>query len=98
MTGPAVATSTVLRRSDGLLAEELDGELVVLDQRTGALHVLNAPAALVWRCCDGADELGELAAGLAEATGADRAVVERDVLDASRALLAAGLLELSGDR
>ena len=38
---------------EDLLAEELDGELVLSDPRNGHVYRLNGTAANVWRLCDG---------------------------------------------
>ncbi len=38
---------------EDLLAEELDGELVLCDPRNGHVYRLNGTAAHVWRLCDG---------------------------------------------
>lgn len=95
MTDPFALGSTCrLQQRGDVLAEELDGETVLLDERTGTVHVLNASAALVWKNCDRPAELGELAGSLAAALDADPAIVERDVLALGRQLLAMGLVQL----
>lgn len=83
-----------LQQRDDVLAEELDGETVLLDERTGTVHVLNASAALVWKGCDRPADLGELAGSLAAALDADPAIVERDVVALGHQLLAAGVVQL----
>ena len=53
-----------LARSAELVVEELDSGLLDYDLRTDRAHSLSAPAARVWRCCDGettADLLGATA-------------------------------------
>jgi hypothetical protein len=61
-----------LARTDGLLTEEVDSELIVYDEQQNVACRLNATAALVWRSCDGertavdlleilTEELGEVA-------------------------------------
>lgn len=47
-------------RSDGLICEEVDGELVVYDQLTDRMTRLNHSAAVVWRACDGNRSPAEL--------------------------------------
>src|SRR5690242_20230161 len=76
-----------LARSEELVVEELDDGLLVYDLRTDRAHSLSAPAACVWRHCDGRTRLD----GLAAATGLDPDVVAR-ALDELHAcdLLAAG--------
>ncbi len=95
MTDPLALGSTCrLQQRGDVLAEELDGEMVLLDERTGTVHVLNASAALVWKGCDRPADLGELAGSLAAAHEADPTTVERDVLALGRQLLAMGLVQL----
>lgn len=87
--GPRFAAAA---RSD-VIAEELDGELVLLDERTGRLHVLNATAALVWRCLDGAVDVTTLATEISEELGADHDTVYQDVRALVHRLASDGLLE-----
>lgn len=48
-------------RRDGLLVEEMPGEVLVYDLETHRAHCLNGTAALVWRSCDGETPLAEIA-------------------------------------
>ena len=73
-------------RADELVVEELGDELLVYDLRTDAAHSLDAPAAAVWRACDGETSPAEIAA----ATGTSpegvehalRELAERDLVEA----------------
>jgi len=49
-------------RTDDLLVEQLEHELLVCDVRSDSAHVLNETAALVWRACDGERTSSELEA------------------------------------
>ena len=40
-------------RSEGLITEELDGELLVYDSESNLAHALDPDAAALWRACDG---------------------------------------------
>ena len=51
-----------LARSEGLVVEPLDDELLVFDSQVGRAHSLNASAAAVWRSCDGTRTREQLAA------------------------------------
>jgi len=58
-------------RSTGVVWEELDGETVVVNPATGARWSLDAAATRIWKTCDGALGLRELAhdvAALSEIT------------------------------
>ena len=59
---------------------ELDGEAVLYDESTQAMHVLNPTATVVWSCCDGTVSVDQLIDELAEAYGVEREVVADDVL------------------
>ena len=62
-----------LARSEGLITEELDGELLVYDSETNDAHSLNAAVARVWRACDGERDIDALAVEC----GLDQDAVER---------------------
>jgi hypothetical protein len=49
-----------LARSDQLVVEELGDELLVYDVAANRAHSLGAPAAAVWRACDGETPASEL--------------------------------------
>ena len=83
---------SVLRRRPGVTGVELDGETVLLDHDTGDTHVLSPTATVVWGCLDGTGTLAEIVDDLAEAFGAERDVVARDVLNLVRELGRQGLL------
>ena len=48
-------------REEGLVVQELDGELLIYDLDTHRSHCLNSTAAMVWRECDGRSTVGEIA-------------------------------------
>ena len=62
-----------LARSEDLLVEEVEDELVVYDQQHDSAHRLNRTAAIVWRHCDGTRNTADLVAVLAEQLGPDLA-------------------------
>jgi len=72
---------------------EVDGEAVILDERSWKLHWLDQYGAIVLNCFDGSGTLDELSADIAEVFGADPTVVQNDVLETARHLGGAGLLE-----
>jgi len=82
-----------LARTDDLLTEEVDGELIVFDTQTNVACRLNRSAALVWQSSDGDRTLADLVEVLAEEFGE---VADEDlVLMALDDLVEHGLL-LSG--
>jgi hypothetical protein len=56
-------------RSEGLICEEVDGELVVYDQLTDRITRLNGSAAVVWRACDGNRSPAELSSFVQDTLG-----------------------------
>lgn len=69
-----------------------DDEVLIVDDQTGRIHVLNSIAAIVWECFDGTVTLGELAPEFAEAFEAPLEVVTADILAMTRQLGELGLL------
>lgn len=51
-----------LARSEGLVVQEMDGELLVYDVTADKAHSLNATSAAVWKACDGANTVAGLSA------------------------------------
>jgi hypothetical protein len=52
-------------RSHGLIVHEVPGEVLVYDRVSHQAHCLNRVAALVWRACDGATPVADIASRLA---------------------------------
>ncbi|MGH2784165.1 MAG: PqqD family peptide modification chaperone, partial [Actinomycetota bacterium] len=79
-------------RSDVSIAEH-DGETVLVDGTTGAVHLLNPTAAVVWRCLDGTGTIDEIVADIADVFERDPGGVRDDVLEVVRRFGRQGLLE-----
>ncbi len=56
--------STPLARHQGLVSRQVGDELLVYDLERQQAHALNAVAAAVWRMCDGARTVPEIAAAV----------------------------------
>lgn len=54
-------------RTERLVVEELDGEVLVYDKLTHEAHCLNGTAAFVWRLADGATPVSEMVSALPDA-------------------------------
>ena len=64
-------------RTEGLVVQELSGEVLVYDRERNKAHCLNSTAALVWEYCDG----NTSAAGIARAIeGKINAPVNEDII------------------
>jgi PqqD family protein of HPr-rel-A system len=66
-------------KTQELEIRKVGDDVLVHDPAHGKVHVLNATAGAVLEMCDGARSAEEIARSLSDATGADRAVVTRDV-------------------
>ena len=77
---------------ESAVSYRFDDEVLIVDDRTGRIHVLNSIAAIVWECFDGTVTLGELAPELAEVFETPLEVVTADILAMTRQLGELGLL------
>jgi hypothetical protein len=83
----------VARPRTSVAAVEVDGEVVLFEEESHDLHVLNPTASVLWQCFDGEVTIDELIADLADAYQADPAEIRADVFDAVRNFGGQGLLE-----
>lgn len=60
----SIDTRTPLARSEDLVIEELEDELLIYDRRNQRAHCLGATAAQVWRACDGSTDVDVLSSAL----------------------------------
>lgn len=88
----SIDRSSAPRPRDDLAHVEIDGEAVIYDERSGAMHLLDPIATVVWGCLDGAVSLGQIARELADAFTADPSRVEGDVVAVVRSFGGQGLL------
>ena len=54
-----------IARKDGIVVQEVPGELLVYDLDTDEAHCLNETAAIVWNACDGKTSVSDIAAAIA---------------------------------
>ena len=81
------------RVRDDVAVVEIDGELVVYDERNGELHHLNPSASLVFQLLDGTATMRELAGEIARTVDASPERVEAEIRMVQRYLRRAGLLD-----
>jgi PqqD family protein of HPr-rel-A system len=81
-------------RHSQVVKDELDGEAVLFDLRTGDTHRLNATALAVWSRCDGRTTMREIAAQLADRYEVDPEVALDDVEQLVTRLAESGLLDV----
>ncbi len=93
-----VVTATFVATSRPDVAQvEIDGEIVLYDDRAKVMHRLSPTAGQVWRCLDGSGSLAEISADLADVYQADPGQVLADVVATARRFGSAGLLVGVGD-
>jgi hypothetical protein len=64
-------------RREGLVVQELSGEVLVYDRERNKAHCLNSTAALVWEYCDGKTSVAQIARAI---EGEINAPVDEDVI------------------
>lgn len=92
---PSVAAADRLRRVPGLLAADVDGEVVMMDVEKGVYYGLDAIGSDVWKRLEAPISAAELAAELAKDYDADVATIEADVLALFNRLVEQGLAEVA---
>jgi hypothetical protein len=75
-----------------VVAEEIDGDVVLYDEATRAVHVLNGTAAVIAASFDGRATVAEIAGELADHYGASPDAVHEGVLDVARRLATESLV------
>jgi coenzyme PQQ biosynthesis protein PqqD len=87
MLRPAEEENTVtalagrLRRQDGVLVQEAQGQTVLLRLEDGGYYALDEVGALIWELCDGQRSLRDVVAALCTEFDAPEATVAADVLE-----------------
>lgn len=69
------ATIVLPPRRNDIVAEELDGEVILFDPQSGNTYRLNQTAFAVWRACNGRATAREIAAQLMQAYEVDLTTV-----------------------
>lgn len=80
---------------EDLAVETLDGEIVIYDGQTGALHHLNPTASVVFSLCDGTATIRKLAGELGDAYVLPAEALEGQIRSLLRGFRRAGILEPS---
>lgn len=88
-----ISMSDKPKRKEGLVAENLDDDVVVADFRDSQLHILNPTAAAIWELCDGLHDTEQMAGLIAEHFGLAAEQVRPDVQRILGEFRAKGLIE-----
>ncbi|MEI6231935.1 MAG: PqqD family protein [Planctomycetota bacterium] len=80
-------------KADGLVWEELGTEALVVNPRSRMSWILNPVAAHIWKHCEGAVGIRDLARVFALRGGAELATIERELSEFFQGLAQSGLVE-----
>ena len=97
MTKEPIDLNTAPAVKDAATWVEVDGEVVIYDEDTAAMHLLDPIATSVWLLLDGVTSLAQTCHELAARFGADEGVVRRDVLALVQSFAEQGLVVTSGE-
>ncbi|HEX2275060.1 MAG TPA: PqqD family protein [Acidimicrobiales bacterium] len=89
----AITASYVPCARGGCSRVELEGDVILVDEASRAVHLLNPTAQIVWSCLDGSATIADIAADLDAVFAADRATITEAVTGLVRRLGDSGLLE-----
>ncbi len=81
------------KKCAGFLAEQMDGEIVLLHPARNIIIHANETAALVWQMCDGINTMEQIIEILSSAYPDARTQIAKDVADIIQKLQAQGALE-----
>jgi hypothetical protein len=77
---PDIGADYIPRRRQDLFDVEIEGEIIIYDERLETAHLLNPSAAVVWHLLDGQSRLGDVALDLAEVFDRDTDEILSDVI------------------
>ena len=90
--GPDVMLGGTLRRKDGILTQEAQGQTVLLRLEDGGYYAVDEVGAMIWELCDGQRSAAEIVSVLCAEFDAPEATVRADVLEFIGDLRHEGLL------
>jgi coenzyme PQQ biosynthesis protein PqqD len=93
---PEITLTECLRREDGVLAQEAQGQTVLLRLHDGGYYALDEVGAIIWELCDGRRAVSEIVAALCAEFDAPEDTVRGDVLEFIADLRRERLLVLDG--
>jgi hypothetical protein len=96
-SGRQLMYDVILRRQQGVLAQEARGQTVLLRLEDGGYYALDEVGARIWELCDGERAVGEIVGVLCGEFDAPEAIVRADVLEFIGDLRRERLLVLDAD-
>lgn len=96
MPESGISEGVVLRRADGVIEAEVDGEQILLSPKDMSYFGLRNTGGPVWAMIDGQRSVAEVIAALQEQFEGDADDIRDQTLEFLDALVASGLAEVSG--
>ena len=90
-------SSTVIKLSEEVIAQELDGEMVLLDLRNGEYFGINSTGSQIWQDISQGTTLIDIAASLSQSFKLEQEMAAADVVSFVRRLAEMGLVEINED-
>ena len=89
--------SQILRLSDQVFFQEIDGEGIAMDVASGEYFKMNSTGVRIWNLIDGASTPPRIVASLAETFAVEPAFIHQEVIDFLQVLQEKGMvISLSG--
>ncbi|MGO9976523.1 MAG: pyrroloquinoline quinone biosynthesis peptide chaperone PqqD [Solirubrobacteraceae bacterium] len=86
-----------LQRREGVLAQEAQGQTVLLRLEDGGYYALDEVGARIWELCDGQRDVGEIVRTLCEEFDAPESTIRADALEFMNDLRRERLLVVNPD-
>ncbi|MGA2925526.1 MAG: pyrroloquinoline quinone biosynthesis peptide chaperone PqqD [Solirubrobacteraceae bacterium] len=80
-SGPKLILDERARRREGILAQEAQGQTVLLRLEDGGYYALDEVGARIWELCDGHRAVSEIVTELCAEFDAPEAIVRADVIE-----------------
>jgi hypothetical protein len=87
-----LGSESIIKRNDGFLEAEIDGEIVILSVELGTCYGLNKVGSRIWQLLAQSCRVDDLCAILISEYRIDREMCERQVLELLEALQSEGMI------
>ena len=91
-----ISAESIVERKRGLIASEIDGEIVALNIDTGVCYGLNAVGSRIFQMLNEPTRIADLCAKLVEEYAVEPAACEHDVLELVETLKGENLVVVAG--
>jgi hypothetical protein len=83
---------SVFGRRDRVMAQQVEGEAVLLEINSGEYFSLNEVGGMVWELCDGTRSVAQIAGAICSEFDVEQSVALHDTSDLIESLAGAGLV------